>query len=128
MRYPTPALQRIKPLGNHDGDTVKVLVDRGGPNEAREIWDIRLKNVFAPEIGQPGSQECKAFVANWLATFIDGSDWPYMLETFRTPKSDALDMTFNRFVGIITSSTGENLNIDVQAFITTNGWGGGIGG
>lgn len=128
MRYPTPALQRIKPLGNHDGDTVKVIVDRGGPNETREIWDIRLKDVFAPEVGQPGGHECQVFVARWLITHTDGSDWPFILETFRTPKSDALDMTFKRFVGIIRDQYSYSLNFAIQEYITENGWGGGIGG
>lgn len=128
MKYPTPALQRIKPINVHDGDNVKVIVDRGGPNETREIWDIRLKDVFAPEIGQPGSQECKLFVQNWLATHVDGSDWPYILETFRTPKSDQLDMTFKRFVGVIIDKDMFTLNAAIQKFITDNGYGGGIGG
>lgn len=128
MRYPTPALQRVKVLNVHDGDTVKVLVDRGGPNEQQEIWDIRLKDVFAPELSQPGGPECRDFVTNWLQSYSDGSSWPFMLETFRTPKSDQYDMTFNRIVGVIRNSNTISLNDSINQFIKGNGYGGGIGG
>lgn len=130
MRYPTPALQRIRVLDVHDGDTTpRSLVDRGGPAEQTEIWSIRFKDVFAPELSQPGGPECRQFVIDWFAAHDDGSDWPFMLETFRTPKSDKIVTTLSRIVGVYTAPNGDVLNHDVEAFIKAHPeWGGGIGG
>lgn len=127
MRYPLPALWRVRPLNVHDGDTIKVYVDCGGPNEKRETWDIRFKAVFAPELSQPGGVECRDFVQAWIDNNGDGTEWPFLLETFRTPRSDADVMTFSRYVGIVTSASGRSLNADVQAFVIASGYGGGIG-
>ena len=44
MRYPTPALWRVRPLEVHDGDTITVEVDRG--TDDRSTWRIRLKDVY----------------------------------------------------------------------------------
>lgn len=126
MRYPTPALWRVKPLGNHDGDSVDVLVDRGGVNETQEKWHIRLKNVWAPESADPGGLETRDFVRTWLASHDDGSEWPFLLETFRTPRSDQVDVTFGRYVGIIEDSLGNPLNLAVSEFVASRGYGGGI--
>lgn len=125
MRYPTPALWRVRVTDVHDGDTVTAFVDRGHDEFA--TWDIRLKDVYAPELSQTGGPECREFVRQWVATHIDGSDWPLLLETFRTPRSDTDVMTFSRYVGELRSVLGTSLNADVQAFITANGYGGGIG-
>ena len=133
MRYPTPgpnggAPWRVRPLsGIHDGDTMRVYVDKGGINETRETWDIRLKGVFAPELSQPGGPECRDFVIQWVAAHGDGTDWPLGLETFQTPRSDKPVTTLSRYVGVITAADGACLNADVVAFIQANGYGGGIG-
>ncbi|GAB3884643.1 hypothetical protein [Terrabacter terrigena] len=129
MRYPTPALWRIRPLFAHDGDTVYAIVDRGGENKQQETWRIRLKGVFAPEISPPqeGAVECQRFVQEWLARHGDGSDWPLMLETFRTPKSDVDIYTLGRIIGVITAADAAVLNDEIQAFVTANGYPGGIG-
>lgn len=125
MRYPTPALWRISPLETHDGDTVRVSVDRGIEESA--VWSVRLKDVFAPELSQPGGPECRAFVSAWLIANGDGTAWPFLLETFRTPRSDAEVMTLSRYVGRLTSASGTCLNDAVQAFITAQGYAGGTG-
>lgn len=125
MRYPTPARWRIRPLYAHDGDTIFAQVDRGDDDQS--VWAIRLKDVFAPELSQPGGVECQRFVQDWLARNGDGDDWPFALETFRTPRSDVDIKTLSRQVGVVTSAHGTSLNSDVQAFINANGYGGGIG-
>ena len=125
MRYPTPARWRIRPTETHDGDTIAAVVDRG--DDDLSVWWVRLKGVFAPELSQPGGPECRAFVMAWLADHGDGTDWPLMLETFRTPRSDVDVKTLSRQVGVVTAADGANLNTDVQAFITAQGYGGGIG-
>ena len=127
MRYPTPALWRIKVLEVHDGDTAnRVLVDRGIEESA--IWSVRLLDVYAPELSQPGGTACRDYVSGWVSKHGDGTDWPLLLETFRTPRSDAQVETLSRYVGGITAADGACLNADVQAFITASGYSPGIGG
>jgi hypothetical protein len=129
VRYPTPSRWRIKVLEVHDGDTTpRSLVDRGGPDEDTSTWSIRFKDVFAPELSQPGGPECRQFVIDWFAKHDDGTEWPFLLETFRTPKSDRMLTTLSRIVGVYTAADGACLNDDVAAFIKANGYPGGIGG
>lgn len=125
MRYPTPALWRVAVIETHDGDTVRLGVDRGIEESA--TWNVRLKGVFAPELTQPGGPECRSVVMAWLTNHSDGSAWPFLLETFRTPRSDTEVMTLSRYVGRITAADGSCLNDVVQAFIAAQGYGGGIG-
>lgn len=125
MRYPTPAHWRIRVLSVHDGDTPVALVDRG--HEETATWAIRLKDVFAPELKQLGGPETRAYVQAWILAHGDGSDWPLLLETFRTPRSDVDTETLGRFVGVIEAADGAILNEDVQAFVTERGYPGGVG-
>lgn len=127
MRYPTPARWRVKPLSGHDGDTIYLLVDKGGVNETNEKWRIRLKDVFAPELGEPGAFETLEFVNLWLVANSDNTEWPFYLETFRTPRSDKDVVTLGRYVGVVTAANGRVLNSDIIEFIAANGYGGGIG-
>lgn len=127
MKYPTPSLWRASPVDPHDGDTVVFLIDRGGPNRDRSLWSIRLVNTFAPELRQTGGPECQKFVADWLVKHSDGTEWPFLVETFQTPKSDALEGTLGRILGRVTAADGACLNVDSQAFVTANGYPGGIG-
>lgn len=125
MRYPTPALWRAKVLEVHDGDTVRVLVDRGTEDTSR--WWVRLQDTFAPELSQTGGPECRGFAAAWVAQHGDGTDWPFLLETFRTPRSDTEVVTLSRYVGRVTAADRACLNDDVAAFVKANGYPGGIG-
>lgn len=125
MRYPVPAYWRIKVIDVHDGDSLWTQTDRGDRDQS--AWLIRLKGVFAPELGQPGGPECRAFVVAWLADHHDGTDWPFLLETFRTPRSDVDVRTLSRRVGVLTSEQGVSLNPAVQTFVTANGYSGGVG-
>jgi hypothetical protein len=125
MKYPVPALWRIRPVSVHDGDTIHAIVDRGISETA--LWAIRLKDTFAPELSQPGGPECRAFAQAWVSVNGDGSDWPLLLETFRTPLSDTEVVTLSRYVGRVTAANGKCLNDDVEAFIKAQGYGGGIG-
>lgn len=127
MRYPLPAKWRIRPeVGGSfrsDGDTFWATVDRGKDDTSK--WSIRLKGVRAPEFGELGYAETRAFILGWLAENVDGSDWPYELETFQTPVSDKILMTITRFVGVVRAANGRILNDDVQAFVNANGYPGG---
>lgn len=125
MKYPTPALWRVQVISAHDGDTIRCLVDRGIDEMCH--WDIRLKDVFAPELKQTGGMDCRDHLLGWLHDHDDDSDWPYQLETFRTPKSDIELMTFNRYVGVLTDPNGLSLNVEMQTYISAHQYPGGIG-
>lgn len=125
MRHPAPALWRCKVLEVHDADTIKVLVDRGMDDQSVR-W-IRLLSTFAPELSQVGGPESRAFAAEWVAQHGDGTDWPFLLTTYRTPRSDADVTTLSRYVGTITAASGASLNADVQAYVTAQGYPGGAG-
>lgn len=125
MRYPTPALWRVQLVEVHDGDTARYRVDRGDDDQS--LWWVRLKDVHAPELSQPGGSESRAFAVQWHQDNGDGSEWPFMLETFRTPRSDVDVKTLSRLVGRVTSADGYCLNDDVQAFVTERGFPGGAG-
>ena len=125
MKYPTPARWRIKPLELHDGDTLRALVDRGLDDQSTVA--IRLKDVYAPELYQAGGRETRDYVLGWLTDHGDGTDWPLALETFRTPRSDVDVTTLSRHVGVVTDAAGASLNADVQAFVRSNGYSGGVG-
>lgn len=121
-----PALWRVRPISVWDGDTLNsVLVDRGSDDYS--TWSVRLKDVWAPEKHEPGGRECRDFVLGWLSDHADGSEWPFLLETFRTPSSDRDVLTFSRYVGVIRSADGSCLNDAVTAFVSEQGFGGGIG-
>ena len=55
---------RARDLSVVDGDTLRLLVDTGF--YARHQVDLRLLDVWAPELKEPGGEETKGFVINWL--------------------------------------------------------------
>ena len=124
MRYPVPALWRFHVAGVHDADSISAMVDRGVGD--RSLWSIRLKDVFAPELHEPGGRECRDFVLGWLADHGDGSEWPFLVETFRTPRSDVEVTTFGRYVGVVTAWDGASLNDDVRQYVAEQGFGPGV--
>lgn len=127
MKYPQPALWRCALIDVHDGDTITVHVDKGGVNETSEIWHIRLKDIYAPELSQPGGPESRDNLRTLLQNANDGSLWPYMLQTFRTPLSDLDLMTFNRYVGTIWGADNVQINAVQETWIKSQGYSGGIG-
>lgn len=110
----------------HDGDTLTVVLDQGFGDT--KLIKLRLLNTFAPELSQPGGQETRQFVIDWLAKNKGTGTWNYVVTTARTPKSDTEQETFGRYVGVLTNTQGtENLNLAVTQFVRDNGYGGGTG-
>lgn len=125
MKFPTPHLERMQVRSVHDGDTLVAYVDRA--RDQYEILEVRLRGVYAPELSQPGGWECQAHAVAWLADHHDGSEWPFLLETFRTPKSDKDSTTLSRYVGEVRAADGTILNAAMQVYIVAQGYDGGIG-
>lgn len=120
--------RRAKFVSNHDGDTVTVVLDQGF-GDTKQI-NVRLFGVFAPELKQKGGKECKDFTANWFAREDDSvaPEWNIIVTTIRDKSGNNEDMSFARYVGIITSLDGSrNLNHDIQEFIMSRLYSGGTG-
>ena len=73
-----------------DGDTVQVEVDHG--MQIKSIQNIRLLEVFAPELDEPGGKEMKALLEQWCEKHKDGV---LILNTRKDSRS------FNRYIGTI---------------------------
>jgi hypothetical protein len=137
MTDPFRFIFRARLLEVHDGDTVKLSLDRGLDGTETPEW-IRLGgpgvrsplNVYAPELSEPGGIECQHFAAAWLAVhdaLPSASGWPLVVETWKT-SGDLSKTTLGRYLGNVTdAATGESLNLAVAAFVTARGYGHGVG-
>jgi hypothetical protein len=110
-------------IRGHDGDSIFVLADLGF--SVRAEVELRLKDVRAPELGQPGGQETTDFVNGWLAAKMDPTlRWPFWIdvEMERTREPD-MRMTFTRYVATIwpystTRDPVDSLNSVVKTFLS----------
>lgn len=105
----------------HDGDTVKLLIDLGF-DVRTEKW-IRLADVRAPELNQPGGIETRAFTVGWLRSRTGpqrGLRWPLRVITDMTRAAEPSQVTsFARYVGeIYDVSGGGALNNAVSLFLS----------
>jgi hypothetical protein len=126
---------RARPLEVHDGDTVRLSLDRGLDGTETPEW-IRLGgpgkgsplNVYAPELHEPGGIECRDFAQMWLDLTARGSSgrWPLLVETWKT-RGDESKVTLGRYLGDVIDLDGNSLNLAVAAFVAEHGHGGGTG-
>ena len=95
-------------LDVHDGDTVKLAIDHGFGEDAKE-W-IRLKDVWAPEVGDPGGPEATADCEGWFREHAP--DGYVTATTFRTstPLEIRFRQSFTRYIGIVAAFNGSELN------------------
>lgn len=116
----------------HDGDTVRLSLDRGLDATETPEW-IRLGgptsasalNVYAPELGDLGGRECEGAARSWLEA-REGA-WPLVVETWKT-RNDTSKVTLGRYIGAVSdATTGESLNLVMSAYVKAHGYGGGIG-
>lgn len=106
------SLVRVK-----DGDTFVAVLDQGF-RDTKEI-DVRLYGVWAPEMGEPGGPETKAFVEQWF-TSLPAGKWPFIVTTMRMKVADREQTTLERYVANVTSLDGSrSLNLEVNAFVDT---------
>jgi len=94
-------------LDVHDGDTVKLAIDHGFGEDAKE-W-IRLKDVRAPELDEPGGPEATDVCQSWFDEHAP--DGYVQVTTFRTsaPLEIRFRASFSRYIGIIVAD-GNSLN------------------
>jgi len=103
-----------------DGDTADAVLDLAfglqlgapGNNMAR----LRLRDVWAPELNQPGGVEARAWVEAWVAmTQSTGDAWPFVVETFKTARGEER-RSLGRYVAVVWSGwSGACLNEDIVA-------------
>lgn len=115
---------RASVLKVKDGDTLRVLLDRGF-DETKEI-DLRLFDTWAPEKKDSGGPETKSHAAEWVAERSEGR-WPFVVILERN-KSDTHEVsTLGRFVGTLLDAQGQSLNSAVTEFVGARGYGHGTG-
>lgn len=119
--------RRAEYLENHDGDTVKMMLDQGFDQEYRA--DVRLLGTFAPELDDAGGPETRDFVTDWFKKRITTKTrWNFIVITARMKVADHEQRTLARYVGTVTSLDGtDNLNLAVMQFVISKGYSGGIG-
>lgn len=117
--------RRAKYIANYDGDSVTMVLDQGF-HDTKEIH-IRLANVWAPEMKEPGGPEVQRFIENWFKVYAYRLDWPFIVWIHRMVRSDREQMTFNRYVAtVFSTSVNESLNSMVMQFIAEKGYGPGV--
>lgn len=100
-----------------DGDTIRVLADTGFGG--RHEIDVRLLGVSAPELGQPGGAEAKAFVATWIGPHSTDLRWPLLIKTsITTTPEPAERRSFIRYLAdVYDLATGASLNVTLRDYL-----------
>jgi endonuclease YncB( thermonuclease family) len=99
-----------------DGDTIRALVDLGG--HVRAQWDLRLADVTAPELRQPGGVESLEYTRAWMAE-LASVRWPLLVRTRvnRNPEPEEL-RSFIRYVAdVYDLHSARHLNGELRAFL-----------
>lgn len=121
--------RRARYVANHDGDTVTMMLDQDFYDT--KTINIRLANVWAPELNEEGGDIVLWYVNQWFTKRIvaasDKTTWPFLVVVHRT-RTDKEQLTLGRYVADIMTVDGkEHLNSDVMHYIVDNGYTGGIG-
>lgn len=111
-------------VSNHDGDTVTMLLDQGF-RQTVEI-DIRLANVWAPELKDPGGPEVLAELVHLVDVASFSGKWPFVVQPHLT-RSGKYVMSFGRYVATVKMPDGESLNSKLMRYIVENDFLGGTG-
>ncbi len=109
---------------NHDGDTITVLLDQDF-DDMKKI-NIRLANVWAPEMNEDGGKQVKAMVAFICAAYKVGPGFPLVVHTHKT-KTGKNIKSFDRYVATVMMPDGESLNSKLMKYIAEIGVTGGVG-
>jgi endonuclease YncB( thermonuclease family) len=84
MDTPMPGLpnhtHRAAYLGNHDGDTVTLLVELDFGQRA-EI-NVRVLGINAPELATPEGKVAQAWAQTWFGA-AGPSRWPYLIASYK---------------------------------------------
>lgn len=110
-----------------DADTITVLADTGFGGRQQE--DVRLLDVSAPELNQPGGPEAKAFVADWMSQ-LTPLRWPLLIRTDPNTAAEPTERrSFVRYLATVWDLTHQSrcLNVDLRLFLAQHPeWGTGM--
>jgi hypothetical protein len=106
----------------HDGDSFWMMCDTAGGQR----WEpeLRLVDVHAPELSQPGGIETTGFVNGWLAGNAGSTRrWPFWVETLLTKAYEPeMKTTFTRYLATVwpfdRRAPEESLNHQVTVFLS----------
>jgi hypothetical protein len=108
---------RAQLLRVDDADTIVILADQGFSGRQEEA--IRLADVSAPELRDPGGAESKAFTQAWAAQ-LSLLRWPlYVMTQPNTNPEPSERRSFVRYIGTVYdyADRGRCLNDDLAAFL-----------
>lgn len=112
-----------------------MLVDTGFSQRAEP--ELRLRDVYAPEIHETGGLQVTEYVNGWLTSVQEGAKrkWPFWISVeMTTTYEPEMRMTFVRYVATVwkfedqSRGWGFSLNSAVNNFLADHPeWGGGVG-
>jgi endonuclease YncB( thermonuclease family) len=104
-----------------DGDSLIVLADLGF--HARQELEVRLLDVHAPELSQPGGRETADFANGWLASVAAGRPnrrWPFAISTVQTTVYEPeTRMTFVRYLATVYPFERRESEASLNCAVTT---------
>ena len=109
---------RARHTSTLDGDTVRLTLDLGF--SVRMQVDVRLLDVHAPELVQPGGLLVARYVADWMiAAHSSHLVWPLLVRTVQTSKEEPESIrSFTRYVGEVWfAKNSHSLNDDVRRYL-----------
>ncbi|SRR6266540_1880198 len=116
---------RASVLSVVDGDTLRTLWDQGRHTYGQE--DVRLLDVWAPELREPGGPETKEFVSSWCAEAARANfpltlRWPILIHTeINSLVEPEEKRTFTRYVADVWFiDKSRHLNADVRTFLLSH--------
>jgi len=117
---------RAQLLRVDDADTIVILADQGFSGRQEEA--IRLADVSAPELREPGGAETKAFTQAWSGQ-LSLLRWPlYVMTQPNTNPEPSERRSFVRYIGTVYDYADRRrcLNDDLAAFLAQHPeWGSG---
>lgn len=102
----------------HDGDTIKIVADRGG-GDWWPFW-LRIASVYAPELSQPGGYESRDWLEAYIRQFPPKA-WGMVTVTHRRMTSDNDIKSLDRWVGELYVDYGTPNQVDVGQLIIDTG-------
>lgn len=111
-------------VSHHDGDTITLLIDQGFYD--RKQIDVRLANVWAPELNEPGGNEVRGYLG-FVIHSVPVEEWPFVVHFHKTKTGKDIK-SFDRYVATVMIKDGNNsLNSLIMQYISDKGFTGGIG-
>jgi endonuclease YncB( thermonuclease family) len=104
----------------YDGDSFWVLCDTAF--RQRYEPELRLYQVYAPELHQPGGPETRQFISDWFTGLNHNLQWPLYVQTIQTKTVEPNQKTtLDRYLAMVwrygEHPAGVTLNESVVRFL-----------